>query len=330
MADFPGYPATRPRRLRRTPALRRLVAETRPAPADLVLPLFVREGLAEARPISSLPGVVQHSRDSLRRAAVEAVTAGVGGLMLFGVPEHRDEVGSAAVDPEGVLNVAIREVVAEVGDATVVMSDLCLDEFTSHGHCGVLTADGRVDNDATCARYREVALAQVAAGAHVLGLSGMMDGQVGQVRDVLDAAGQQDVALLAYAAKYASACYGPFRDAVESTLTGDRTTYQQDPPNRNEALREVALDVAEGADIVMIKPALPYLDVIAAVANMVDVPVAAYQVSGEYAMVEAAAANGWIDRDRVMIETITAIRRAGAGIILTYWALPAARLLQRF
>jgi len=322
------YPVARPRRLRGTGALRRLVAETRLAPAELVLPMFVREGLAEPRPIASLPGVVQHSRDSLRKAAAEAVTAGVGGLMLFGVPLRRDSIGSAGTNPDGVLNQAIRDVLAEVGEATVVMSDLCLDEFTDHGHCGVLAGDGTVDNDATLRRYQELALAQAAAGAHVLGLSGMMDGQVGAVRKALDGAGWTGTAILAYAAKYASACYGPFRDAVESTLQGDRKTYQQDPGNGREALREVALDVAEGADIVMVKPALPYLDVVAAVRAAVDVPVAAYQVSGEYAMVEAAAANGWLDRDRVIVETLTSIRRAGAQIILTYWATEVARLLR--
>ncbi|HZN19657.1 MAG TPA: porphobilinogen synthase [Micromonosporaceae bacterium] len=324
-----GFPGVRPRRLRRTAALRRLVEETRLAPAEMVLPLFVREGLTEPREVASLPGVLQHSRDSLRKAAAEAVRAGVGGLMLFGVPEHRDETGTGGTDPDGVLNAALRDVVAEVGDATVVMGDLCLDEFTSHGHCGVLAADGTVDNDATLARYAEMGLAQAAAGAHVLGLSGMMDGQVGAVRQALDQAGYPDVAVLAYAAKYASACYGPFRDAVESTLVGDRKSYQQDPPNLREALREVALDVAEGADLVMVKPALPYLDVIAAVRAAVTVPVAAYQVSGEYAMVEAAAANGWLDRDRVMLETLTSIRRAGAQVILTYWAVAAAHLLNR-
>jgi len=322
------FPDIRPRRLRRTAAIRRLVAETRPAPADLVLPMFVREGLTEARPISSLPGVVQHSRDSLRKAAAEAVQAGVGGLMLFGVPAERDETGSRGVDPDGILNVAIRDVVSEVGDATAVMSDLCLDEFTSHGHCGVLAPDGSVDNDATLARYAEMALAQADAGAHLLGLSGMMDGQVGVVRRALDQAGCHDTAILAYAAKYASAFYGPFREAVESALEGDRKTYQQDPGNLREALREVALDLAEGADVIMVKPALPYLDVVSAVAAQVDVPVAAYQVSGEYAMVEAAAANGWLDRDRVILETITSIRRAGAQIVLTYWAAEAARMLR--
>jgi porphobilinogen synthase len=323
-----SYPDVRLRRLRRNPALRRLVSETRVAPAELVLPMFVREGLTEPRPVASLPGVVQHSRDSLRKAAVEAVRAGVGGIMLFGVPSARDAVGSGGTDPDGVLNVAIRDVVAEVGDATVVMSDLCLDEFTSHGHCGVLASDGSVDNDATLVRYAEMALAQASAGAHVLGLSGMMDGQVGAARRALDAAGFTDTVLLAYAAKYASAFYGPFRDAVESSLTGDRLSYQQDPANAREALREVALDLAEGADIVMVKPALPYLDVVSAVASTVDVPVAAYQVSGEYAMVEAAAANGWLDRERVILETLTSIRRAGAQIILTYWAVEAANLLR--
>jgi porphobilinogen synthase len=324
-----SYPEVRPRRLRRTAALRRLVEETRLAPGELILPMFVREGLTEAKPITSLPGVVQHSRESLRKAAVEAVEAGVGGIMLFGVPATRDETGSGGVDPEGILNVAIRDVVSEVGDACPVMGDLCLDEFTSHGHCGVLAADGTVDNDATLAIYAEMAVAQAAAGVDIVGPSGMMDGQVGVVRRALDAAGYQDVAILAYAAKYASAFYGPFREAVESALVGDRKTYQQDPANVREALREVALDVAEGADIVMVKPALPYLDVVAAVRATVDIPVAAYQVSGEYAMVEAAAQNGWIDRDRAILETLTSIRRAGAQMVLTYWAVEAAHLLRR-
>ncbi|SDY06105.1 porphobilinogen synthase [Micromonospora pattaloongensis] len=323
-----GFPEVRPRRLRRTAPLRRLVEETRVAPAELVLPLFVKEGLTEARPIPSLPGVLQHSRDSLRKAAVDAVQAGVGGLMLFGVPTARDETGSAGLDPDGILNVAIRDVVAEVGDATVVMSDLCLDEFTSHGHCGLLAPDGTVDNDATLTAYGEMAVAQAAAGAGVVGPSGMMDGQVGVIRRALDAAGYRDTAILAYAVKYASAFFGPFRDAVESTLQGDRRTYQQDPANLRESLREVELDIAEGADMVMVKPALPYLDVLAAVRAAVDVPVAAYQVSGEYAMVEAAAANGWIDREQAMMESLTSIRRAGAQIILTYWAAEAAQLLR--
>ena len=322
-----SYPIVRPRRLRTSPALRRLVTETRLHPAEFILPMFIKEGLTEPRPIASLPGIVQHSRESLRKAAAEAVQAGVGGIMLFGVPEQRDENGSGGTDPDGILNVAIRDVVAEVGDATVVMGDLCLDEFTSHGHCGVLASDGTVDNDATLERYAEMAVVQAEAGVHVVGPSGMMDGQVGVVRKALDAAGHQDVAILAYAVKYASAFFGPFRDAVESALVGDRKSYQEDPANGREALREVALDVAEGADIVMVKPALPYLDVIAAVRSTVDLPVAAYQVSGEYAMVEAAAANGWLDRDRVMLETLTAIKRAGAQMVLTYWAVDAARLV---
>ncbi|MEU8388410.1 porphobilinogen synthase [Micromonospora sp. NPDC048842] len=324
-----SYPEIRPRRLRRNPAVRRLVSETRVDPAELVLPMFVKEGLTEPRAIGSLPGVLQHSRDSLRKAAVEAVQAGVGGIMLFGVPEQRDPTGSGGIDPNGILNVAIRDVVAEVGDATVVMSDLCLDEFTSHGHCGLLTPDGEVDNDSTLAAYAEMAVAQAAAGVGMVGPSGMMDGQVGVVRRALDAAGYQDVSVLAYAVKYASAFYGPFREAVESALEGDRRTYQQDPANLRESLREVALDVAEGADLVMVKPALPYLDVVSAVRAAVDVPVAAYQVSGEYAMVEAAAANGWIDRERVMLETLTSIKRAGAQVILTYWAVEAAGLLRQ-
>jgi porphobilinogen synthase len=323
-----SYPDVRPRRLRRTPAMRRLVEETKVAPSELILPMFVKEGLAEPRPISSMPGVVQHSRDSLRKAVVEAVQAGVGGIMLFGVPVSKDPAGSGGIDPNGILNVAIRDVVSEIGDATVVMSDLCLDEFTSHGHCGLLAPDGTVDNDATLAAYAEMAVAQAAAGAGVVGPSGMMDGQVGVVRRALDAAGYADVAILAYAVKYASAFYGPFREAVESSLVGDRRTYQQDPPNLREALREVALDVAEGADMVMVKPALPYLDVISAVRETVDIPVAAYQISGEFAMVEAAAANGWLNRDVAILETLTSIRRAGAQIILTYWAVEAARLLR--
>ena len=323
-----AFPAERPRRLRRTAAMRRLVAETSLEPRHLVLPLFVREGAAEARAIRSMPGVVQHTRDTLRKAALEAVEAGVGGLMLFGVPASRDATGSGAFDPDGVLNAAIRDVVAEVGDASVVMADLCLDEFTSHGHCGVLAADGSVDNDATLRVYKRMALAQASAGTHVVAPSGMMDGQVAAIRGALEGGGFHDVAILAYAAKYASAFYGPFRDAVESSLTGDRRTYQQDPANGLEALREVRLDVAEGADLVMVKPAMAYLDVLARVRDLVDVPVAAYQVSGEYAMVEAAAAQGWIDRDRVIAETLTSIRRAGADIVLTYWAAEVARTLR--
>lgn len=315
---------TRLRRLRQSPAMRRLAAETRVHPAELVLPVFIKEGLTEPRPITSMPGVLQHTRDSLRRAAVEAAEAGLGGVMLFGVPEHRDATGTGATDPGGILNLAIADVVAEVGDALVVQADLCLDEFTDHGHCGVLTASGAVDNDATLVRYAEMALAQARAGAHLLGLSGMMDGQVAVVRDALDGEGLLDTAVLAYAAKYASAFYGPFREAVESTLEGDRRTYQMDPANRREAAREVLVDIAEGADVVMVKPALAYLDVLADVAAMSTVPVAAYQVSGEYAMVEAAAANGWIDRRRAVTESVLSIRRAGADHVLTYWAVELA------
>jgi porphobilinogen synthase len=322
------FPSERPRRLRTSAAMRRMVTETRLHPAELVLPMFVKEGIAEPRPVASLPGVVQHSRESLRKAAAEAVQVGVGGIMLFGVPTKKDPEGQGGSDPGGILNVAIRDVISEVGSDVVVMSDLCLDEFTSHGHCGLLAADGTVDNDATLEAYGRMAVAQAAAGVHVVGPSGMMDGQVGHVRSTLDKAGYTDVTILAYAAKYASAFYGPFRDAVESTLEGDRCTYQQDPSNLRESLREVRLDVAEGADIVMVKPALPYLDVISAVRDMVDVPVAAYQVSGEYAMVEATAANGWLDRDRIMLETLHSIKRAGAQIILTYWAVDAARALR--
>ncbi|GGJ91781.1 delta-aminolevulinic acid dehydratase [Pilimelia anulata] len=324
-----GYPLSRPRRLRRTAALRGLVAETRVDPAQLVLPLFVREGLDAPRPIASLPGVVQHSRESLRKAAAGAAAAGLGGVMLYGVPRHRDAAGSAGTDPAGVLNVAIADVVAETGDDLVVMSDLCLDEFTDHGHCGLLAPDGAVDNDATLVAYGELALAQAAAGAHLLGTSGMMDGQVGAVRAILDRAGYTDTGILAYAAKYASSFYGPFRDAVESALQGNRRTYQQDPANVSESLREARLDVAEGADILLVKPGLPYLDVLAAVRAAVEVPVGAYQVSGEYAMVEAAAANGWIDREAAILESLTALRRAGASLILTYWAVEAAALLRR-
>ncbi|MEU1618993.1 porphobilinogen synthase [Streptomyces sp. NPDC005722] len=323
------FPGTRPRRLRTTPAMRRLVAETRLHPAELILPAFVREGVHEPVPITAMPGVVQHTRDTLRKAAVEAAEAGVGGIMLYGVPldEKKDAVGTPGTDPDGILQVAIRDVISEVGDALVVMSDLCLDEHTDHGHCGVLDAEGRVDNDATLERYAEMARVQADAGAHVLGPSGMMDGQVGVVRQALDAAGHQDVSMLAYTAKYASAFYGPFREAVGSSLKGDRKTYQQDPANLRESLRELALDIAEGADMVMVKPALPYLDVVAKVAEAVDVPVAAYQVSGEYAMVEAAAERGWIDRERAIMETLTGIRRAGAQLILTYWATEVASQL---
>jgi porphobilinogen synthase len=307
--------------------MRRLVAETRLNPAELILPAFVREGISEPQEVASMPGVVQHTRDSLRKAAVEAAEAGVGGIMLYGVPEVKDAVGSQGTDPDGILQLAIRDVVSEVGDRMVVMSDLCLDEYTDHGHCGVLDDQGRVDNDATLERYAEMARVQAEAGVHMVGASGMMDGQVGAARRALDGIGRQDVAILAYTAKYASAFYGPFREAVNSSLKGDRKTYQQDPANFRESMRELALDLAEGADIVMVKPALPYLDVLRKVADEVDVPVAAYQISGEYAMVEAAAANGWIDRDRTITETLTSIRRAGANMTLTYWATEVAQRL---
>jgi porphobilinogen synthase len=323
-----AFPSVRPRRLRRTPALRDLVAETALEPRQLVLPVFVREGATEPVPISSMPGVVQHTRDSVRKAASEAADLGLGGIMLFGVPTEKDARGSGACRAEGVLNVAIRDVVAEVGDALPVMSDLCLDEFTDHGHCGVLTSDGSVDNDATLEVYAEMALAQASAGVHVVGPSGMMDGQVARVRSALDGSGHTDVAILAYSAKYASAFYGPFREAVDSSLRGDRRTYQQDGRNRREGVREALLDVEEGADMVMVKPAMAYLDVLREVRDAVPVPVAAYNISGEYAMVEAAAARGWIDRDAAILETLTSIRRAGADIVLTYWATEVAARLR--
>lgn len=322
------YPSHRPRRLRRNAALRRLVSETSVEPRHLVLPMFVREGASEPVPIPSMPGVVQHSRDSLRKAAVDAVSAGVGGLMLFGVPTTHDAEGSGAVDPDGILNVALRDLHSELGDDTVLMADLCLDEFTDHGHCGVLDEDGNVDNDRTLQIYGEMAVVQAQSGAHVVGPSGMMDGQVGVIRDSLDATGFGDTSILAYSAKYASAFFGPFRDAVDSQLQGDRKTYQQDPGNGREALREADLDLAEGADMVMVKPAMSYLDVLRDVAGVADVPVAAYQVSGEYSMIEAAVANGWLERQRTVLETLTSIRRAGADIVLTYWAVEAARWLQ--
>jgi porphobilinogen synthase len=323
------FPTDRPRRLRRTPALRRLVAETEVRPRHLVLPVFVAEGLDAPKPISSMPGVVQHTHETLRKAAAEAAAAGLGGIMLFGVPSRHDATGSGALDPEGILNVGLREVRAEVGDALPVMADTCLDEFTDHGHCGVLADDGSVDNDATLEVYARMAVAQAEAGAHVVAPSGMMDGQVGRIREALDAAGYADTAILAYSAKYASAFYGPFREAVDSQLTGDRRTYQQDPANAREALRETALDLAEGADMVMVKPAMAYLDVLRSVAEISEVPVAAYQVSGEYAMISAAAERGWIDRERTILETVTGIRRAGADIVLTYWATELAGRLDR-
>lgn len=321
-----AFPRHRPRRLRSTPALRRLVAETSLEPRHLVLPMFVADGIDEPRAIASMPGVVQHTRDSLRRAAADAVAAGVGGLMLFGVPreEDKDATGSIGVAEDGILNVALRDLAKDLGDDTVLMADTCLDEFTDHGHCGVLDERGRVDNDATNARYVELAVAQARSGAHVVGPSGMMDGQVAAIRDGLDAAGCTDTVILAYAAKFASGFYGPFREAVASSLRGDRRTYQQDPANGREAVHEVALDIDEGADIVMVKPAMAYLDIVRAAAEVSPVPVAAYQVSGEYAMIRAAAANGWVDERTVALETLTSIRRAGADIILTYWAADVA------
>ena len=322
-------PVIRPRRLRTTPAMRQLVAQNALRPADLVLPMFVADGIDDPRPIGSMPGVVQHTLDSLRKAADEAVRAGVGGLMLFGVPkaEDKDAVGSGADDPDGILNRGLRVLADDLGDSTVLMADTCLDEFTDHGHCGVLSDDGRVDNDATLERYVSMSLAQARAGAHLLGPSGMMDGQVAEIRAALDAEGLTDTGILAYSAKYASAFYGPFREAVGSSLQGDRRTYQQDSANRTEALREVRLDLDEGADIVMIKPAMSYLDIVRDVAEISDVPVAAYQISGEYSMITAAAERGWIDRDAAILESLTSIKRAGASIILTYWATEVAAKL---
>nr|WP_239334044.1 porphobilinogen synthase [Frankia sp. CiP3] len=330
VGDRVAFPLARSRRLRRGAALRRLVSDVRLHPADLVLPLFVKEGIDAPTPIASMPGVVQHTRESLRKAASEAARAGVGGLILFGIPANKDGRGSAADDPSGIVQLALADLVVEVGGDVVIMTDLCLDEYTDHGHCGLLTENGDVDNDATLARYGSIALAQARAGAEVVAPSGMMDGQVGAIRLALDAGGYAEIPILSYSAKYASAFYGPFRDAAECTPRfGDRAGYQQDPARSvGEALREVALDLTEGADAVMVKPALAYLDVVAAVAAAVDVPVAAYQVSGEYAMVEAAAANGWIDRERAITETLTAVRRAGADIILTYWATEVARRLR--
>lgn len=333
MNDLPAPPVTgptvRPRRLRTTPALRRMVAETSLEARQLVLPLFVREGIDEPQPISSMPGVVQHTRSTLLAAVAEAAELGLGGVMLFGIPAEKDATGSGAIDPAGILNLAITDVVAEVGDALTVMSDLCLDEFTDHGHCGLVTVDGKVDNDRTLEAYADMARAQAHAGVDMVGPSGMMDGQVAVVREALDAAEYTDVSILAYSAKYASAFFGPFREAVNSSLQGDRRTYQQDPANGREGVREALLDIEQGADIVMVKPALAYLDVLRRVRDAVDVPVAAYNISGEYAMVEAAAANGWIDREAAILETLTSIRRAGADVVLTYWAAEAARLLAR-
>lgn len=318
----------RPRRLRRTPAMRRLVAETRLHAADLIQPLFVREGLTEPTPITSLPGVQQHTLDSLVEETRRTVAAGVGGIMLFGVPAERDATGSACLDPDGILNAAVRRLAEEVGEETVIMADLCLDEFTDHGHCGVLTEDGAVDNDATNEIYARMAVELARAGAHVVAPSGMMDGQVAVIREALDEAGFPDVAILAYSAKYASAFYGPFREAVDSQLQGDRRSYQMDAANRREGLREALLDLDEGADMVMVKPAMSYLDVLADVAATSPVPVAAYQVSGEYAMIEAAAANGWINREAAILESLVSIKRAGADMILTYWATEVAEGLK--
>ena len=323
--DCAPIPTIRPRRLRSTPAMRALVRETHVDPAKLIWPVFVRDDIDELREIAAMPGQYQHTIDSLRRAAAEAAEAGVGAIDLFGVPAHRDAIGSQAWAEDGILNRGLAAVRAEVGDALVVCADTCLDEFTDHGHCGLLDAEGGVDNDATLPLYQAMAISQARAGAHMVSPSGMMDGQVAAIRAVLDQAGHADVAILAYSAKYASAYFGPFREAVGSTLKGDRRTYQQDPANRREGLFEALLDAAEGADMLMVKPAGPYLDVLADVAAASDIPVAAYQVSGEYAMVEAAAANGWIDRTRVIDESLTGIFRAGADSVLTYWALEVAR-----
>ena len=317
-----AFPQSRPRRLRQSPAMRELVAEVRLGVKDLVAPLFVREGITSAQPILSLPGVVQHTLDSLRSEVVQLAELGVPGVILFGIPSVKDEVGSGAFDPAGIVQVALRELQKEVGNDMVLMSDLCVDEYTSHGHCGVLNKHGDVDNDATLDIYCRAALAQATAGAHVVAPSGMMDGQVGAIRAALDGAGFSDVAIMAYSAKYASGLYGPFRDAVDVQIQGggNRKSYQQDWRNAREALREVHADIEQGADIVMVKPALSYLDVISAVRAQVDVPVAAYHVSGEYAMIKAASANGWIDHDTVALEQLTAVKRAGADIILTYFA----------
>jgi porphobilinogen synthase len=324
-----SFPQRRLRRLRRTPALRRLVAETRLSVDDLVAPLFVREGIDEPVPIASLPGVVQHTRSSLRAEVKELAALGIPGVILFGVPEHKDADGSGAWDPDGIVQVALRDLRDDLGDEIVLIADDCVDEYTSHGHCGIVGADGEVDNDATLELYARTAVAQAEAGVDVVAPSGMMDGQVLAIRDALDEEGHEQVAVLAYAAKYASALYGPFRDAVDCTIVGggDRKGYQQDPRNAREGLEEIRADLSEGADMVMVKPALAYLDVLAAARAEVDVPLAAYHVSGEYAMVHAAAANGWLDGPAVMIEHLTAIKRAGADLILTYAARSTAELL---
>jgi porphobilinogen synthase len=325
-----SFPQRRLRRLRRTPALRRLVAETRLSVDDLVAPLFVREGIDDPHAISSLPGVVQHTRESLRKEVAELADLGIGAVVLFGVPAAKDAVGSGASDPDGIVQVALRDLRDDVGDSLVLVADLCLDEYTDHGHCGLLTATGEVDNDATLERYAEVALAQAGAGADIVAPSGMMDGQVGAIRAALDGAGHSQTAILAYAAKFASALYGPFREAVDVEIVGggDRRAYQEDPANLREALEEIRADVAEGADMIMVKPALAYLDVIARARQEVDLPLAAYHVSGEYAMVKAAAERGWIDGPAVAMEHLTAIKRAGADLILTYFARDAAEALR--
>ena len=325
-----AYPQRRLRRLRRTPALRRLVAEAHVTVDDLVAPLFVREGIDEPQPIASLPGVVQHTRESLRKEVSELAALGVPGVILFGVPARKDAEGSEAWNPEGIVQLALQDLRAEVGDELVLMADLCVDEYTDHGHCGIVTPGGEVDNDATLRLYERAAVAQAAAGADITAPSGMMDGQVGAIRAALDAAGHEQTAILAYAAKYASALYGPFRDAVDVTIAdgGDRNGYQQDPRNAREALAEIRADIAEGADLVMVKPALAYLDVIAAARAETDLPVAAYHVSGEYSMIKAAAERGWIDGDAVALEHLTAIKRAGADVILTYLAREVAERLQ--
>jgi porphobilinogen synthase len=324
-----GFPAQRLRRLRRTSALRRLVAEARVGVDDLVAPLFLREGIEAPAPIPSMPGVVQHSRESLRKEARALADLGVPAVILFGVPAAKDREGSGAWDPDGIAQVGLRDLREEVGDDLVVMADLCLDEYTDHGHCGILRADGTVDNDATIERYARVAVAQADAGAAVVAPSGMMDGQVAAIRSALDGAGHPETAILSYAAKYASAFYGPFRDAVDVRIAGggDRRGYQQDWGNRREALAEVALDVAEGADMVMVKPAVTYLDVVAAVRARVDVPVAAYHVSGEYSMIRAAAERGWVDGAAAALEQLTAVKRAGADIVVTYFARELAETL---
>jgi porphobilinogen synthase len=326
-----AFPQRRLRRLRRTPALRRLVAETRVSVDDLVAPLFVREGISEPQPIASLPGVVQHTRESLRKEVSELAGLGVPGVILFGVPAHKDAQGSGAWDPEGIVQLALHDLRSEVGDEVVLIADLCVDEYTDHGHCGIVGPDGEVDNDATLRLYEQAAVAQAAAGADITAPSGMMDGQVAAIRGALDNAGHTTTAILAYAAKYASSLYGPFRDAVDVTIAdgGDRKGYQQDPRNGREALAEIRADLAEGADLVMVKPALAYLDVIAAARAETDLPVAAYHVSGEYSMIKAAAERGWIDGDAVALEHLTAIKRAGADLILTYLAREVAERLAR-